>query len=176
MNRRLYFVLPNLDSAKGMLDELLLARVEANRIHFLAKPGTQMGDLPEAAVSERTDLIEGWEIGTGLGALAGLAAGLVSIAVPTWWYTKPIPVLATMVICTLVGLLAGGLWTAIVAVATNVPNTQLKKFERKIAQGQVLMIVTAPFQRVQEICEIVAKKYPEISCDGVWPMKHILFP
>jgi hypothetical protein len=174
MNRRLYFMLPNVDSAKTMLDALLLARVEANRIHFLAKPGTPMGDLPEAAVSERTDMIEGWEVGTGLGAIAGLAAGLVSIAIPTWWYTKPIPITATILICTIVGLLAGGLWTAI--VATNIPNSQLKKFQGKIAKGQVLMIVTAPFNRVDEICELVSNKHPEISCDGVWPTKHTIFP
>lgn len=174
MNRRLYFMLPNVDSAHVMMNELLLARVSANRIHFLAKPGTPMGDLPETVVSERTDLIEGWEIGTGLGALAGLAAGLAAIAVPTWWYTKPIPILATVLICTVVGLLAGGVWTAI--VATNIPNTQLKRFENRIAKGQVLMIVIAPFQRVQEIRDLVAAKHPEISFDGVWPTEHVLFP
>jgi hypothetical protein len=70
--------------------------------------------------------------------------------------------------------LAGGLWTAI--VATNIPNSQLKKFQGKIAKGQVLMIVTAPFNRVDEICELVSNKHPEISCDGVWPTKHTIFP
>jgi len=174
MNRRLYFMLPNIDSAHAMMNDLLLARVSANRIHFLAKQGTPMDDLPEPAVTERTDLIEGWEIGTGLGALAGLAAGLVAIAIPTWWYTKPIPMVAMILICVLVGLLAGGVWTAI--VATNIPNTQLKRFESRIAKGQVLMIVIAPFQRVQEVRDLVAEKHPEISFDGVWPTEHVLFP
>ncbi len=174
MNRRLYFMLPNVDSAHVMMNELLLARVTANRVHFLAKADTPMGDLPEAAVSERTDLIEGWEIGTGLGALAGLAAGLVAIAIPTWWYTKPIPTLAMVLICTLVGLLAGGVWTAI--VATNLPNKQLSRFESRIAKGQVLMIVISPFQRVQEIRDLVTNKHPEVSFDGVWPTEHVLFP
>ncbi|HEY0562546.1 MAG TPA: hypothetical protein VGD04_04405 [Methylophilus sp.] len=174
MNRRLYFMLPDVDSAHNMLNELLLARVNAERIHFLAKPGTAMGDLPEAAVSERSGLIEGWEVGTGLGAIAGLAAGLVSIAIPTWWYTKPIPISATVIICTMVGLLAGGLWTAI--VATNIPNSQLKRFESKIAKGQVLMIVNAPFHRVQDICKLVTEKHPEVDYAGVWPTGHVLFP
>jgi len=77
MNRRLYFMLPDVKSAHTMLDDLLLARVNANRIHFMAKPDTPMGDLPEATLSERTDLIEGWEVGMGLGTLVGFASSLV---------------------------------------------------------------------------------------------------
>ena len=174
MNRRLYFMLPDVNSAHAMLDDLLLARVNANRIHFLAKPGIPMGDLPEMAISERTDLIEGWEIGMGLGAMAGLVAGLVAISIPTWWYTKPIPIVATMVICTLVGLLGGGIWTAL--VATNIPNTQLKQFEGRIAKGQVLMIVLAPFHRLQEIRKLVTEKHPEVAYGGIWPTEHVIFP
>ncbi len=83
MNCRLYFMLPDVESAHAMMSDLLLARVNAKRIHFLAKSGTPMGDLPEATVSERSDLIEGWEIGMGLGALFGLVAGLVAISIPT---------------------------------------------------------------------------------------------
>ncbi|MGZ8270921.1 MAG: hypothetical protein ACXW1T_06920, partial [Methylophilus sp.] len=63
MNRRLYFILPDVVSAHEMMDNLLLARVDANRIHFIAKPGPLMGNLPEASISERTDMIDGWEIG-----------------------------------------------------------------------------------------------------------------
>lgn len=174
MNRRLYFMLPDIDSAHAMLDDLLLARVNADRIHFLARPGTPMENLPEAAISERTDLIEGWEIGMGLGALTGLVAGLVAISIPTWWYTKPIPVIATMLICALVGLLAGGMWTAL--VATNIPNTQLKQFEGRIAKGQVLMMVLAPFHRVQEVRKLVAEKHPEAAYSGIWPTEHVMFP
>ena len=59
MNRRLYFILPDIVSAHAMMDDLLFARVDAKRIHFLARLGTPMGDLPEATISERTDLIEG---------------------------------------------------------------------------------------------------------------------
>lgn len=174
MNRRLYFMLPDTASAHAMLDDLLLARVNANRIHFLANANTPLGDLPEATISERTDLIEGWEIGMGLGALAGFVAGVIAISIPTWWYTQPIPVVATLIICTSVGFFAGGLWTAL--VATNIPNHQLKPFERLIAKGQVLMIVLAPFHRVQEIRKLVAEKRPEATYNGAWPTEHVMFP
>lgn len=174
MNRRLYFMLPDTEHAHVMMNDLLLARFDANRIHFLAKPGTPMGDLPEATISERTDLIDGWEIGMGLGALLGLAAGLITIIIPTWWYTKPVPVIPTVLICTLIGVLAGGFWTAL--VASTIPNARLKRFEQQIDQGKVLMIVLVPFHRVKEVRKLVAKKHPEAAYRGAWPTDHVMFP
>jgi hypothetical protein len=38
MRRKLYFVLPDVKSAQGIMDELLLSRIEARHIHFHAKP------------------------------------------------------------------------------------------------------------------------------------------
>jgi hypothetical protein len=174
MNRRLYFILPDIGSAHEMMDNLLLARVDANRIHFLAKLGTPLGDLPEASISERTDMIDGWEIGMGLGAMVGLIAGLVSLSIPTWWYTKPVPMVATLMVCTLVGFIGGGFWTAI--LATNIPNARLKPFERHIAEGKVLMIVLTPFHRVNEIRKLVESKQPEVVYRGTWPTDHVYFP
>lgn len=34
MRRRLYFMLPNVPSARALLDELLLARIEEGHMHF----------------------------------------------------------------------------------------------------------------------------------------------
>lgn len=174
MKRRLYFLLPDVKSANTVMNDLLLARISANNIHFLAKPGTPMGDLPEATVSERTDLIEGWEIGMGLGALLGLVLGLIALSVPSWWYTMELPTVTTLLICTLAGLLAGGLMTAL--VATTIPNAQLKQFERQIAKGRVLMIVLAPFHRVNEIRRKVTNGHPEAVYRGTWPTDHAIFP
>ena len=174
MKRRLYFILPDVKSAHAMMHDLLLARVNADSIHFLARPGTPMGDLPEATISERTDLFEGLEIGTGLGAILGLVLGLIALSIPTWWYTIPLPTVTTLLICTLVGLLVGGLMTAL--VATTIPNTQLKQFEGQIAKGQVLMIVLTPFHRFHEIRQKVVNGHPEATYQGTWPTDHVIFP
>ena len=37
MRKRLYYMLPDIHSARQMLDEMLLMRVEERHIHFLAK-------------------------------------------------------------------------------------------------------------------------------------------
>ncbi len=174
MNRRLYFVLPDVGSARAMFDDLLLARVNANRIHFLAGDSERLGDLPKATISERSDLIEGWEVGMGLGALLGLILGFVALAVPVWWYTQPLPVFATLAICTLTGFIGGGFWTAV--VATTIPNERLKPFEKSISQGKVLMMVLVPFHRINEIRELVIKKHPEAAYSRTWPTDHVMFP
>jgi hypothetical protein len=48
MNRRLYFVLPDVDIALEVERDLLLARVNDSLMHFMGKRGTDMKDLPEA--------------------------------------------------------------------------------------------------------------------------------
>jgi hypothetical protein len=173
MNRRIYFMLPDVESAHVMMNEILLARVNANHIHFLAKEGTPMGDLPEATITERTDFIEGWEVGMGLGALLGIIAGLLATWIPPWPFNNAFPRIGIL-ICMLIGLIGGGLWTAMVASA--IPNTRLKMLAPKIEQGKVLMMVLAPFHRAQEIRDLVAKWHPEAVYSGTWPTDHAMFP
>lgn len=173
MDRRLYFMLPDSQSAHAMMDDLLLARVNANRIHFLANPEIDIGDLPKATIVERTDFLEGWEVGTLLGGVLGLIAGLLAVWIPPWPFQDPVPLFA-IPICVLVGLVAGGLWTGIVASA--IPDHRLQPFENDIAQGKVLMMVLIPFHRVEEIRGLVARKHPEAVYDGTWPSEHVIFP
>ncbi|MGF6697339.1 hypothetical protein OKW38_001951 [Paraburkholderia sp. MM5496-R1] len=50
--RRIYFLLPNVESAKGIIDELLLKRVEWRHIHVLARPDVPLEDLPAATLAQ----------------------------------------------------------------------------------------------------------------------------
>ena len=71
MKRRLYYMLPDVPSARAMLDELLLARVEERNLHFYAKDGTLLPDMPEANCLQKTYLIHGAEVGVRIRALIG---------------------------------------------------------------------------------------------------------
>ena len=53
MKRRLYFILPDQRAAKEIERELLLARIEPNRIGFLAESDTSLGELPGLAPHTR---------------------------------------------------------------------------------------------------------------------------
>jgi hypothetical protein len=76
MRRRLYFLLPDLESARRTADDLLLARVEDRHMRFLARRGTDLGELHEAGTFEKTDLVHGAGVGLVLiGMVAGAALG-----------------------------------------------------------------------------------------------------
>ena len=82
MRRRLYFLLPDLASARQVMDDLLLARIEAHRVHVLAPRGFDLEDIPEASVLQKTDVVHGAQVGAMLGAGAGALGGILLVVFP----------------------------------------------------------------------------------------------
>lgn len=156
MRRRLYFLLPDVDSARRTADDLLLARVEDRHMHFLARRRTDLGELNEAGYLMKTDLLHGAGVGLGLGAVGGLVLGIMILFFPIEG-TQPHPV--AVLITVLVGA-ALGAWTASMAGAA-VPNSRLKQFHREIENGKVLMMVDVPYDSVERIRQIVVARHPE---------------
>ena len=171
MRRRLYFILPDVSAAHRMMDEMLLARIEARHLHFIAVPDESLGDLPRATVLQRTDMLHSGRVGLALGAALGLLAGVMAVLFPPWH--DPVP-LAIIPISTVFGALASAWWLGM--VASGIPNSKLKQFEPQIEQGNVLMMVSVPFHRARAIYELVAKHHPEAVYGGTWPTDHEIFP
>lgn len=80
--RRIYFLAPDIETTKRIVNELLLARIEERHIHIIAKPGTPLEDLPEANLLQKSDFIPAVEQGVAIGGATGILAGLVAIALP----------------------------------------------------------------------------------------------
>lgn len=161
MRRRLYFMLPDVTSARAMLDELLLARIEERYIHFHAKEGALPADMPEANVFQKTDLVHGIETGMLIGAISGLLAGSALLVIPP--DTMELRVLAMLF--SVIGGAVFGSWISGLS-ATTIPNAKLKPFRDGIELGQVLLIVDLPMDRVGEIESMIAKRHPEVSFGG----------
>ena len=154
MRRRLYFLLPDVESAKRTADDLLLARVEDRRMRFLAKRGTALEPLHEAGYLDKTDVVHGAAVGLALGGIIGALAGALVVV-----YEGTSPKLVAV----LIGMLLGaplGAWMASMAGAA-VPNSRLKQFAADIEAGRVLMMVDVPFRRVAEITGMVVSRHPE---------------
>ena len=83
MKRKLFFLLPDTNTAHAMMDQLLLARIEERNIRFLAKPETPLGDLPEATVAEKTDTLHGVGVGALIGGISGALGGLLVVLMPS---------------------------------------------------------------------------------------------
>ncbi len=164
MRRRLYFVLPDAESARSMLDEMLLARIEIKHIHFLARRGTLPPELPEASVMQKTDIVHGAQMGVAIGGIAGTLGGLLVVIFPPAGISLQ---LVTVLIAALLGSVFGA-WVSSMA-ASAVPNSKLKAFHGPIEEGKVLMMVDVPMRRVQEISDLVAKRHPEAASGGFEP-------
>lgn len=168
--RRIYFLLPSVASARAIVDELLLARVEERHVHIVARAGTPLEDLPEAGVAQRSDLIPALEKGVAAGGLSGLLAGALAVSFPPAGL-----VLGGGALLGLTAFGAGfGAWMASM-VGIGLPSGRLQKFESAIEAGQLLMMIDVPRVRVEEVEALVRRHHPEADLEGIEPNQPI-FP
>lgn len=164
MRQRLYFLLPNTDSAKQIVNDLLLARIEDRNIRVVAKDGTGLEGLHEASILQTTDIAHSAEMGLVVGGIAGVLAGLVALMNPL----PGIPANAGIVlIAALIGA-AFGAWASSL-VGTAIPNSRLAMFRKDVEDGRILMMVDAPRGRANEISDLIRARHPEAACRGAEP-------
>lgn len=162
--RRIYFLVPDVESTTAIVDELLLARIEQRHIHIVAREGTPLGELPEAGVAQSTDLIPALESGVIAGGVTGLLAGVLAVTFPPAGL-----VLGGGAVLGLTAVSAGfGAWMAGM-VGVGLPNRQLEKFESEIEAGQLLMMIDVPRIQVEQIEALVQRHHPEVELQGVEP-------
>ena len=164
MRRRLYFIMPDLPSARKTMDDLLLARIEERHIHFLAKRGTPMDGLNEANHLQKSDLVHGAQVGLALGALLGCVLGAVlvmTLVTDDHWQ------IVTVLGSGLVGALFGAWVASMVGVA--VPNSRLTQFTRAIDEGRILLMADVPEHRLDEIRALLNARHPEAEDRGIDP-------
>ncbi|SRR5258706_903501 len=161
MRRRLYFLLPDLDSATRTADDLLLARVEDRHMRFLARRGTDLGALHEAGYADKTDLVHGAGVGLVTGAAVGVVVGALLVAYPPEG-------MRPQLVSVLIGMMIGGALGAWMAsmVAAAVPNSRLKQFQAEIEHGGILLMVDVPRERVEGVTDVVVSRHPEAEPRG----------
>jgi hypothetical protein len=164
MRRRLYFLLPDVESARLTANDLLLARVEFRRMHFLARRDIDLGDLHQANPLQKTDLVHGAEVGLVLGGIGGLLLGLFVVFSPPPGVTLEL----IIVLATAIGGALLGAWVASL-VGASVPNSRLKQYQADIEAGRILVMVDVPPSRVEEIRELVHRRHPEASGGAMEP-------
>ena len=161
--RRIYFLVPNIEITHKIVEELQSEGIEDRHIHILAKRGTPLEDLPEAGVSIKTDFLPALERGIALGGSTGLLAGLIGLRFAGFAIAGG-PLLGIIIASATIGSLMGGL------AGMNVGNTRLKKFEEAIEQGELLMLVDIPRERIEAIRKLVIKHHPDTEFEGIEPI------
>lgn len=162
--RRIYFLVPDLETTKGIVTELILAHIEERRLHIIAKRGTPLEDLPEANLLQKSDFIPAVEQGVAIGGATGILAGLVAIALPA---TAPVIAGGVLLASSFAG--AGiGAWLGGM-VGMNVGNRRIKEFENAINAGEFLLLADVPKNRVDEIEMLVKQHLPQVEIEGTEP-------
>lgn len=164
MRKRLYFVLPDIKRAKQVFKELLLNHIEERYIHVMARDGTNLSDLPEVTVLQKSDAMHGlWHgliVGGGTGAIAGT---IVLLYPPSGFATSLGLVLAMALMGSVMGIWISGM------IASDIPNKRLKPFESALEAGKILMLVDVPRARVDEVTAMIKRQHPEADLGGVDP-------
>jgi len=160
MRHRLYYLHPDIDSARRSLDELLLARIEERYIRFMTDGRPLPADLPEASLLHKTDVLHGAAFGMLCGAGLGLGLAFLIVNYLDLHEARALIFLAS----TIVGILFGG-WAASL-VGAAIPNSQLQKFQSELEKGKLLMILDVPARRIRQIEEILQQKHPEMQFCG----------
>lgn len=157
MRHRLYYVLPDVEAARSIMRELLLARIEARHIRFITDGRPLPDDLPEAGLLHKTDLVRGTEIGLAIGAVIGLAFGIGLIFY--FDIDRPNIKAAISVGTVLIGMLLGA-WACSMQAA-SLPNSRLAAFSAELGKGKILLLADVPSLRVEEIEGLVLSHHPE---------------
>ena len=163
MRKRIYWLLPNLDSAQKTMNELLLARISDRYIHFVAEDGADMTGLHAANILQTSDLIESAQTGLLIGAFVGAAGGVVAA------YQLASTAAPALVVIALAGVGAVlGTWASSM-IGSSTPSRRLRRFEKAIGEGQYLLMVDVPRSKVTEIEALLEATHPEAHFEGLEP-------
>lgn len=159
--RRLYFLVPDIETGKKVVDELLLGHVEWKHIHVIAKRGMPLEDLPEASFWQKSDVVPAMLRAIPAGGATGILCGLAALALsPELVVAGGAVLLATSLAGVGLGVYLGGM------VGLSVGNTRLKAFQEAIEHGELLVLVDVPRARVEEVTERIRKAYPTAEPEG----------
>ena len=164
MRLRMYVTLPDLASARRLANDLLLARIEDKHMHFLARRGTDLGELHEASHLQKTDAVHGAFTGLVIGGVVGVLVGLLLVYFPPGNISIQ---LVAVLIAAVVGAFLG-VWMSTM-LGLQVPNTRLKGFEQDLEEGRILLMLDVPAGRYDEIRSIIARTHPEAADRGSEP-------
>jgi hypothetical protein len=165
MRKRIYWLLPDVESAQRTMDDLLMAFVDVRHMHFVGREDTDMKQLHVANVLQTSDFVRSAQVGLILGAAIGGAVGLL-VAVfyplvgdaPQWGVAGALAVAGALF----------GAWTSSM-IGMSTPSKRLQRFAAEIEKGKILLMVDVNMWRVDEIEARLAKLHPEAQLEGTEP-------
>ncbi|MGA0610682.1 DUF1269 domain-containing protein [Caldimonas sp. KR1-144] len=172
MRRRIYWLLPDLASARRTMSDLLLARIAEQHIHFVTPEGSDNAGLHPANVLQTSDVLRAAQAGLVIGGVAGGVVGTaVALFFPVFGDGTASAVDARQwgvaAVLSLFGGAIGAWASSMIGIST--PSYRLRRFQGALEQGQILLMVDVPRSRVEEIEALLAASHPEARFEGEEP-------
>lgn len=159
---RLYFLLPDTETAKLVVQDLLDARIVERQIHAIGKDHhlDQKHHFSKAGFLLEDDVKPAIEKGLAAGGITGFVAGLVAVAFPP----------AGLVLgggAILASSLGGAAFGALVApmIGVSAQNTRLKHYEDALEAGEYLIMVDVPDADMESISNLIRTRYPKVNVE-----------
>jgi hypothetical protein len=160
MNRRLYFLIPDVAHAQSVVRELCTDGVTTGHVHALSGTGVDLQDLPQASDRQRNDFSARLETALwNANLLVFFGALLVMVALAylqAGWYWLLLP--AAVMLTT---FLLGEEFTR------RIPDVHLAEFQDALRHGEILLMVDVPANNVEHVESMVHKYHPEAVTGGV---------
>ncbi len=145
MMRRIFFLLPDPEHARLVVDDLKLQRIDQTRLHIISGPE-----------KDRVYKIERSLCSDNI-VLFFLATFITFFFLGFELYHFAAITLAIMFTC----LILGTLFTI------KIPNVHVSEFDAALKHREVLLIVNADKQQMHDIDNIVHRRHPEAITGGV---------
>ena len=159
MHRRLYFLLPDKEHTRSVVDELVSEGISIRNMHAHGARGTALDGLPASSPRQINDAaghLENFLWNANLLSFVVALGIFVILALTTGrnlWLFAPLLIMAS-------NLLIGIRFT-------RLPNTHLNEFKDALAHGEILLMIDVSENRVAEIEKLVHHHHPEAAVGGV---------
>lgn len=152
--QRLSLLVPDVEGARQLVNELQQAGIEEHHIHLIAKDHARLekANLPEAGLLQRSEFLPAVERGAAVGGATGLLAGIAAVSFP------PAGLVLGGGAILSIGLLGAGLGAWISStVGDRASENQLEELEQAVEQGQILMLIDVPKEQVATISNLIER-------------------
>ena len=164
MNRRLYFLLPDVSHTLSVIDELYESGIKL-RVHIKAGAGIERSSLPEVLQDIHHDTehnVEGifWNINL-FNFFMALLVMIVSFIMD--WNTIAMVMIAIMAFTFFMGV-----------IDTTLPDVKLSDFDHALSHKEILLMVDTTRNQVAAIEDIVHWHHPDVVDGGVsWHLGRV---
>ena len=158
--KRLYFLVPDLDTTTGIVNELRELGVGEANIAIVGKDhhALEAAHLHEAGAFAGSDFTHAIARGVALGGSTGLLAGIAAVTFPPMGL-----VLGGGAVLGMGVLGAGfGAWASSL-IGISVPERGIQRYQAAIDNGHLLLLIDVPRWQAESVCAVIRSHHPEVE-------------